>query len=179
MGHYVLDCCALINLHCGWGGLGELRAFGTSWSIGETALAETDYVREFDAEGQLRKIVLGPAALVAESGLLLLKLQNDAEQASLVEFAQVVDDGEAEALALSLHRQRWLVTDDRLAIRLAARANVAVQTIETPEVLKTWAGTDEQRLLRLPEVIRRITILAKFQPRADSNHYSWWQNHLQ
>lgn len=178
MGHYVLDCCSLINLHCGWGGLSELRGFGGSWSIGETVLSEAGYAREFDAEGQLKKVYFVPAELIEEAGLLLLSPEGEAEQASMVEFAQVVDDGEAEALAFARHRQLWLVTDDRPAIRLASRANVAVKTLETPELLKVWAGTDEERLRRLSDIVRRITILAKFQPRTDSPHYLWWQTLL-
>lgn len=178
MGHYLLDCCSLINLHCGWGGLNELRGFGESWSVGETVLSEAGYAREFDAEGQLKKVYFVPTALIAEGGLLLLSPEDEAEQASLVEFAQLVDDGEAEALALALHRRLCLVTDDRPAIRAANRADVAVQTVETPELLKVWAGTDEERLRRLPDVVRRITILAKFQPRTDSPHYLWWQTLL-
>jgi predicted nucleic acid-binding protein len=178
MGHYVLDACALVNMYCGWGGLKELTEFGDSWSIGEVALGEALFVREFDASGAMIKVTLDASAVVAQGRLNVLSLGTTQEYASFIEFAAELDDGEAQALALALHRKRVLVTDDRPAIRVAGGPGVAVGTVGTPELLRAWANADPKRRARLPEVVRRVAMLGSFQLRKTSPHYEWWQGLL-
>lgn len=178
MSHYLLDACALVNLHCGWGGLGELRSFGASWSIGDTALSEAMFVRDFDANGDLHKVTLDPVAVVADGNLQVLSLDDAGEYASLVEFSMDLDDGEAQALSLARHRKRVLVTDDRPAVRIASAPHVAVQTTGTPEILMAWVSANPECQRRLPEVIRRVSVLGPFQLKKSSPHYGWWQAFL-
>ena len=99
MSHYILDACALVNLHCVWGSLGELRNFGASWSIGETALREATFVRDFDLNGDIYKVTLDPLAVVADGNLQVLSLDDAQEHASFVEFTLELDDGEAQGMA--------------------------------------------------------------------------------
>lgn len=175
MSHYVLDACALVNLHCGWGGLAELQDFGDSWSIGEIALGEALFVRDFDASGVMVKVMLDAAAVVAQGRLNVTSLGNAQEHASFIDFAAELDDGEAQALALAMHRKRVLVTDDRPAIRVAGGPGVGVKTMGTPELLLAWADADPKHHARLPEVVRRVAVLGPFQLRRTSPHYDWWQ----
>jgi len=39
MDDHVIDCCSLINLYAGWGGLSELRDFRRIWHICEAAMS--------------------------------------------------------------------------------------------------------------------------------------------
>lgn len=174
MSHYILDACALINLHCGWGGLAELQTFGTSWSIGDTALSEALFVRDFDLNGDIYRMALDSQTIVANAKLKVLTLGNAPEYASLVEFALELDDGEAQALSLALHRQRILVTDDRPAVRVAS-GPASVQTVGTPEILMAWIDSNPQQRHRLPTVVRRMSVLGPFQLKKSSVHYGWWQ----
>ena len=182
MGHCVLDACALVNLHCGWGGLTELRGFGDSWRIGDIALAEAMFVRKFDASGGVCKLTLNVAEVVAQGNLHVVSLDttpgNADAQTSFVEFAMELDDGEAQALAIALHRNCVLVTDDRLAIRMASGLSAAVPTMGTPEILMAWAHENPGRQARLPDVVRRIAVLGPFQLKRTSRHYGWWQGLL-
>lgn len=178
MSHYVLDACALVNLHCGWGGLRELKTFGATWSVGETALSVAIFVRDFADNGGLRKVTLDIPTVVAGGKLQVLSIHGAAEHASLVEFAMDLDDGEAQALSLALHRKFVLVTDDRPGIRLASAEHVAVPTMGTPEILMEWVKVHPECRARLPEVIRRISILGPFQLRKSSPHHAWWQTLL-
>lgn len=178
MSHYVLDACALVNLYCGWGGLTELQTFGVSWSIGDIALKEALFVRDFDAQGGVRKVTLDPTSVITDGNLQVLSLSNAREHASLVEFALDLDDGEAQALSLAQHRQLVLVTDDRPALRAAVAPRVAVQTLETPDVLMAWVAAHAHGQSRLPEVIRRISILGPFQLKKSARHYGWWHDFL-
>lgn len=177
MSHYILDACALINLHCGWGGLSELRTFGSSWSIGDTALKEALFVRDFNLNGDICRVTLDPATVVAEGDLQVLTLDETPELASLVEFALELDDGEAQALSLALHRERILVTDDRPAVHIASGL-VGVQTIGTPEILMAWIDSNPQQRQRLPAVVRRMSVLGPFQLKKNTPHYAWWQELL-
>lgn len=179
MSHYVLDACALVNLHCGWGGLKELQTFGVSWSIGDIALNEALFVRDFDAQGGIRKVTLDRKSVIADGNLQVLSLSNAPEHASLVEFALDLDDGEAQALSLARHRQLVLVTDDRPALRVAGAPQVAVQTRGTPDILMAWVAAHAQCQRRLPEVIRRISVLGPFQLKKSARHYGWWQDFLE
>ena len=179
MKHYVLDACALVNLHCGWGGLRELQTFGLSWSIGDIALQEALFVRDFDVHGAVHKVMLDPTSVVADGTLQILSLGSAPEHASLVEFALDLDDGEAQALSLARHRQLVLVTDDRPAIRVASAPKVAVPTLGTPDVLMAWVAAHAQCQSRLPEVIRRISILGAFQLKKSARHHGWWQAFLE
>lgn len=174
MSHYILDACALVNLYCGWGGLQELRNFGSSWSIGDTALREAMFVRDFAPNGDVFKVMLDPAAVVAEGNLQVLSLKEVQEHASLVDFALELDDGEAQAMSLALHRKHILVTDDRPAVRVASEL-MTVQTMGTPEILTAWVKANPAQQHRLPEIIRRISVLGPFQLKKSSPHYGWWQ----
>lgn len=178
MSHYVLDACALVNLYCGWGGLAELRKFGDSWSIGDIALREAVFVREFDQSGNLYKVVLSPEAVVADGNLHVASLDSEDEQSSLIEFARDLDDGEAQALVIAMHRKKILVTDDRPAIRVANALSPAVPSLGTPEILKAWVESTPENQMRLVEVVRRISILGPFQLRKTSANYIWWRSLL-
>ena len=175
MSHYILDACALVNLHCGWDGLKELKTFGSSWGIGDTALKEAMFVRTFDINGAVLKVTLDPVAVVNEGNLTVLALAHAHENASLVEFALELDDGEAQAMSLALHRKCVLVTDDRAAVRVASQIATVVQTMGTPEILTAWINENPEQAHRLPEIIRRISVLGPFQLKKSSPHYGWWK----
>ena len=174
MSHYILDACALVNLHCGWGGLGELRNFGSSWSIGDTALKEAMFVRDFASNGDILAVKLDSAVVVADGNLHVLSLDGEQEHAALIDFAFELDDGEAQAMSLALHRGRILVTDDRPALRVASHF-VTVQTMGTPEILTAWVNANPGQRHRLPEIIRRVDVLGPFRLKKSSPHYEWWQ----
>lgn len=178
MDDYLLDACGLVNLYCGWGSLMELRNFGATWSIGGAALQEVQFVREFDADGNIYKKRIDSAVIVAEGNIQVLSLGSAEESASLIEFASELDDGEAQALSLAKHRGRILVTDDRPAKRLAADPKIAVKTVGTPEILMAWGNSSVERRRQLPAVVRRVSFLGPFQLRTSSLHYAWWQGLL-
>jgi predicted nucleic acid-binding protein len=54
-----------------------------------------------------------------------------------VNFATEVDDGEAQSLAIAKHRGFVFLTDDRKAVKVAQRPDVAVRTTSTPNILQS------------------------------------------
>lgn len=178
MSHYLSDCCSLINLHCGFGGIQALHEVGTAWHIGDIALGEAQYARELDSAGKSVKVDLAPHILSAQYPLGVLTLDTSEERALYIELAKVMGDGEAQAFALAHFRNLPLLIDDFAAIKGFARTRLDVTTVSTPEVLVAWAGSDDQRLKRLPEIVERIDLLARFCPHKTSPHLPWWQTML-
>ena len=173
MGTRIIDCCSLLNLFAGWGGLEKLRTLPYQWSVVRAGRDESQFVREYQADC----IVEVPLDLepYCRSGLLsVLDTENDAELADYISFAGEVDDGEAQALAIAKHRGLVLLTDDRKATRIAARNDVHVRTITTAGVLREWVKVEGVDLKRLENVIERIEVLSRFAPRRDSLDWQWW-----
>ena len=173
MGTRIIDCCSLLNLFAGWGGLEKLSALPYRWSVVKAGYEEAQFVREYQRDG----IVENPLALepYRRSGLLsVLETENEGELADYITFAGEVDDGEAQALAIAKHRGFVLLTDDRKATKIAAREDVAVRTITTAGVLREWVEIESVDLENLGRVIERIEVLSRFAPRKDSLDWVWW-----
>ena len=178
MDDHVIDCCSLINLYAGWGGLRELRDFHRTWHICEAVLNETEFTREFGPDGTPVMVPLDMNALTQLGLWLPARPETEKEIEDYVNFASEVDDGEAQALAIAKHRGFVLLTDDRKAVGLAQRPDVAVRTTSTPNILQFWGQLDCANEARLHEVVRRIAVLARFSPRKDSPDYEWWSRHF-
>lgn len=178
MDDHVIDCCSLINLYAGWGGLKELRDFHRTWHICEALLNETEFVREFGPDGAPVMVPLGMNALTQLWLWLPARPETREEIEDYVNFAIEVDDGEAQALAIAKHRRFVFMTDDRKAVKLAQRPDVAVRTTSTPNVLQAWGRLDRRNKARLQEVVGRIAVLARFSPRKDSPDYAWWKRYF-
>lgn len=75
-----------------------------------------------------------------ELGLLTVAgLEASTELAGFITFAAEMDDGEAAACALAVHRRGILVSDDRKARRIISQAFPGTQLLTSSEVIKAWA----------------------------------------
>lgn len=174
----VLDACTLINLHCGWNGVGELLNLGIQHFVGDVVSTELIYVRELDEHGLIvqRKLTREESRL--EYPVPVLSMASPAEQGMMVRFAAKIDDGEAEGLAIAHARGFVFCSDDEPVHKLVRAEGLGVGLITTPEILLAWANGDPVRAARLPEVIRRIATLARFRPHRTSPHLAWWEQQL-
>lgn len=175
MDDHVIDCCSLLNLYTGWGGLAELRALRRTWHVCDAVLTEAEYTREYAQDGTQVSVPIDVKALVNEGLLLAAHAESERELEDFVGFASEVDDGEAQALAIAKNRGYVLLTDDRKAAAVALRPDVGVRVVSTASVLRSWGQLDSANEARLPEVITRISVLARFTPRADPAEYAWWR----
>jgi predicted nucleic acid-binding protein len=89
-------------------------------------------------------------------------------------FAQLIDDGEAQAIALAKHRGFLLLTDDRKALKLARREDVGVRTISTVDVLREWIEHEAVDTDNIRAVLKRIRELARYMPPKNSPELVWW-----
>ena len=144
MGDCIIDCCSLLNLYAGWGGLEELRGLNHTWHICEAGLAESEFTREYGPEGLPVDVALDLYPLIDSALLHRARPETDTELADYVNFAGEVDDGEAQALAIAKGRKYILLTDDRKATRIANRADVGVQTIRLSGFSGCGSSTRQQ-----------------------------------
>jgi len=179
MDEHIIDCCSLLNLYTGWGGLADLRELRWTWYVCEAVLNEAEYTREYGADGVPVLIPLDIRGLIQSGILHSARPETKAEIDDYVSFACEVDDGEAQALAIAKHRGFVLLTDDRKAARIAQRPDVAVRITSTAKILQAWAQLDTGNEVRLREVITRIAGLARFSPSMDSPDCEWWRRYSQ
>lgn len=172
----IIDCCSLINLYTGWRGLDELRSIAGTWYVGVAVLdEEAQYTRDQDAEGNITTLALDLRQFEASGAIRRATLDTTEEIALYVDLSQELDDGEAQAMAIAKIRGFTLLTDDAKARRFAGSAKLAVPTVSTATILKTWAELDPSHELRIRQIVRRITTLARFRPRQDDPGFDWWQ----
>lgn len=171
----IIDCCTLLNLYAGWGGLTELAEFDVSWCISKSVSKESEYVREYDTtSGKIITIPLGMDGAVKAGLLSIIAAESEQERTDYVEFATELDDGEAESLALAKNRQLILVTDDQKSLHVARRPDVNVEPLTTVSVLQEWEKMNRTNSKRLKVVVNRIRDLARFHPPPGTPDRAWW-----
>jgi len=178
MDDHVIDCCSLLNLYTGWGGLAELRVLRRTWHVCDAVLSEAEYTREYAADGTQVSVPIDIKALVNEGLLLAIRPETERELEDFIGFASEVDDGEAQALAIAKNRGYVLLTDDRKAAAVARRPEVGVRVVSTASILQSWGQLDRANETRLREVVTRISVLARFAPRVDAAEYAWWRTYF-
>lgn len=176
MSDHLIDCCSLINLYTGWRGLEPLADVPTIWHVCDAVVRETEYTREY-VDGEVRVQPIELARYLATGLLHRESLADEAEYASYLDLASEVDDGEAQAIAIALGRGYTLLTDDVRAARLATERGLTV--VSTRVVLERWGASDPAREVQLGGIVRRISALARFNPRAGSEDYAWWRARLE
>lgn len=172
MTHYCLDACSIINLFCGWGGIQELHSFGTSWSTTTTALGEFKDVRVQQPDGTIVRAPLDHDLLLKEYPLTVHTEFHPQEVATATELSALIDDGEAECLAIAKYRELIFVSDDGPAI-LAAE-ELGVQTASSLDLIIVWSELEASRPARLAEIVKRIEVLARYVPPRSHSRKGWW-----
>lgn len=174
---YVLDCCTLLNLHCAWGGIWNLKSFPSQFHLGSIVAREVFYVREFDATGRVFDKTLTASDLSSQCALPIL-FPTEAELDETARLSRWLDDGEAEGLAIAASRGMAFCTDDGAVNRLVLGQDLQVLLVSTPELLQTWARGNANRIASLPAAVKRIAGLGRFTPSRSSPHLDWWIKNL-
>ncbi|SDW70332.1 hypothetical protein [Lysobacter enzymogenes] len=175
---YVLDCCTLLNLYCGWDGLRELADFAESFHVGKAVEGEVLYAFEFQPNGTQVRKSLSMSDLRKEYPLGRLEMTSQEEMDQMVRLAERLGDGEAEGIALATSRQMTFCSDDKPVAEAIRAGGLSVQLISTPELLQLWTSGRPDRLERMPAIVHRITLLGHFMPRSSSPHAAWWRAQL-
>jgi predicted nucleic acid-binding protein len=169
----IVDTCVLINLLAS-GRIEEiLRATSKAHVICPIAAAELIYLRSDDPRNPRERVDLDP--LIDNGTLAICDIQGQTEDMLYVNYASLLDDGEAMSLALAISRGFHLVTDERKARRLfMAAANDSKRLVSTSELIRGWAEAEGIERRQLSEILNLIYNRARYHPPATDVNYRWW-----
>lgn len=163
-----LDACVLINLVGSGVDIGAISAAaGMRFHVTAIVAAETHHLVSGDGRVDRRPI---DVQAIAEEGHLGLIPLVAADLDRFVSLARELDDGEASVIAIAASRRWTVATDDRRALRVAAR--LGLDLVGTPYLLNRWAKSAEAETVGA--ALLNVESRARFKPRADDPHRNWW-----
>jgi len=173
----IIDACVLINLLA----TGEIKSIFDS--IGRPSLIcsvvqeESIYLKTGDPNNPKQLINLVP--FLSDGTLSVCELQGEKEELLYVDFASVLDDGEAMTLAIAINRGLYLVTDERKARRLfLEQIAKPKRLISTSDLLRHWAQEKIVSKEQLQKTLQRIESRASYRPPLSDRNQEWWINAL-
>ena len=175
-GCLLLDASCLLNLYA----TGCLREIANTIDV---QLQVADYVLEHEAiytwvpdatSGQDEPVPVDVSSLIADDLIQVIGPENTAVQATFVELATLVDDGEAVTGALAFHRGCSVATDDRKARRVFGERIPSVQLVSTLELLKLWADVGQITDIDLRTAMIAMRLGASYIPSRRDPLFEWW-----
>lgn len=176
----VVDSCVLLNLHAS-GRVEEILA-SLSCHCLASPYARSEvlwYLAPPEGEDEIpirRDITLEP---LVEAQLLSIVGLTSEEQASFVELAQQLGDGEAASGALAISRSGSVATDDFKARRVFAQLSPPLPTIGTATLLRNWEQRSRPDRSDVVTALESIRHGARFSPRAGDDDSDWWHARVQ
>ncbi len=174
----LVDASCLLNLYA----TGRLRDIALAQPY---RLGVADYVVEQEAlyvwrlgPGVAReeRVPVDLSPFIEEGVIEVLRLEHQEEEATFVDLAALVDDGEAITAALALHRGCAVATDDIKARRVIQNRAPTVPQVSTLELLKQWA----EKSLIAPSDVRSAMLAmqsgASYVPSERDPLYDWWRD---
>lgn len=126
------------------------------------------------ASGERELVSLQPAV---EAGLFeVWEVESEVERTLIVQYAAVMDDGEAACFALAQHRCCAVATDDVRAARRAAELHPFFEVISTPDILIKWESSSSPPHHEVKTVIAGIEARARYRPGPKHPHFGWWNS---
>lgn len=171
----IIDACVLINLVA----TDELEAIlevSTKPSLICTVVKkESIYLRTRDPQNPKELIDLSD--LIDRRILEVCEIENQKEELLYVDFAAVLDDGEAMSLAIALARDLDLVTDEQKARKLFLReVGHPRRLISTGQLLRKWADASQISAARIRTALSKIETRARYRPPLADADYRWWMD---
>lgn len=171
----LLDGCCLLNLFATRHIEDILRALQWRFAVAAVVTEEAQWIhRGGEGVDALEREAVDTQPLVAAGLLEVISPETDAEYEAYVQFAAVLDDGEAMTAALAMHRGAAASTDDRKARREIAARAPGVALLSTAELMHEWATTEALERAVLAAALRDIRTRARFIPNAQDPLQPWW-----
>ncbi len=175
----ILDTCCVMNLYASGVMKKVLSSLGksiyiSSYCLNEEALTVFS-ISKSASPTKKEKINLMP--MINEGFLSVADLETEKEKTSFLDFASKrMDNGEASTMAIALHRDWAVATDDRLATRLFKNHYPKIQIVTTPELMKQWHDSAEPDPDFLCKALIDIENKANYILSRTNKFYSWWQS---
>ena len=178
-GVLLLDASCLLNLYA-TGRIMEIAA-SLPWQLAVVDYVmeqEVLYVRTIGASGEQEETVPVDLSPLLDEGLLLvMRLEVPGEEASLVELAAVVDDGEAVTGAIALNRGYSVAIDDRKARRVLGEKAPGMRLVSTLELMRQWA--ESVTIEEVGRALRAMQHRARYIPGQQDPLYAWWHTMME
>jgi hypothetical protein len=121
------------------------------------------------------KELIDLSALIDNRMLEVCEIGNQKEELLYVDFAAVLDDGEAMSLAIAIARDLDLATDEQKARKLFIReVRQPRRLISTSHLLRKWADASWASTERISVALLKIETRARYRPPKADPDYRWW-----
>ncbi len=174
----LLDASCLLNLFA----TGFLREIA---DVLPYQLCVADYVAEQEAlyvrragptDAEEAQIPVDLSPLHEEGLIQLMCLENPTEEATYVNLAAHLDEGEAITGALAFHRDCSVATDDRKARRVLRQYSASMELLSTLDLLKQWAERGQAPRDKLGAAVAKMRTGASYVPGRRDPLYPWWRS---
>ena len=175
-GVLLLDASCLLNL-CATDRLLEIAA-ALPWQLAVVDYVmeqEVLYVRIIGAQEGTVPVDLSP--LIDDGLLLVMRLETPSEEASFVELAAVLDDGEAVTGAIALNRGHLVAIDDRKARRVLGEKAPGMRLVSTLELMRQWSASVPVQ--EVSHALRAMQHRASYVPGQWDPLHAWWRDMME
>ena len=178
-GVLLLDASCLLNLYA-TGRMIEVAAV-LPWQLAVVDYVmeqEALYVRTIGANAEQEETVpVDPSPLIDGGLLLVVRLETPSEEASFVELAAVLDDGEAMTGAIALNRGHMVAIDDRKARRVLGERAPGMRLVSTLELMRQWSAS--VTVQEVSRALRAMQHRARYVPGQRDPLYAWWRDMME
>ena len=169
----ILDTCVVLSLYAThrMDELLDVRQEPTL--IAEAVLHGALYIHVL-VDGIREKELITLAPLVDAGKLAVVAPESEQEFEALLDFALVLDDGEAMTCALALHRGLRIATDERKTMRLIGDR---IPIVGTLDLVREWATDVGAAPDEIRDVLSAIADRG-YVPGQEHPHWRWWHDHV-
>ena len=171
----VWDACDLLCLVASNRASEILVALGCPCFVVREVLAgETLWLRLLPEEAGQPSLIRGDLSDLLQDGLLHEITMTQPEALLMVEYAEVLDDGEARTAAAAFTRGWLVATSDRAAVRLLRSLEPPPPVLTAVDWVKQWSEAVSADPGAVAEVIRRIELRSRWRPPRAHPLAAWW-----
>ncbi len=177
-GVLILDASCLLNLYA-TGRMMEIAA-ALPWQLAAVDYVmerEALYVRTIGANAEEETVPVDLSSLIEEGLLLVMQMETPGEEASFVELAALLDDGEAMTGAVALNRGHSVAIDGRKARRVLGEKAPGMRLVSTLELMRRWS--EPVRIQEVGHALRAMRHGARYCPGQRDPLYAWWRDMLE
>ena len=177
-GVLILDASCLLNLYA-TGRMMEIAA-ALPWELAVVDYVmerEALYVRTMGVKAEEETVPVDLSPLIEEGLLLVMRMETPGEEASFVELAAVLDDGEAMTGAVALNRGHSVAIDDRKARRVLGEKSPGMGLVSTLELMRQWG--ESAQVQEVGHALRAMQHGARYIPGQRDPLYAWWRDMME
>jgi len=117
--------------------------------------------------------------LLNDGVLVIASLTSEAEEAQMVDLAEVLEDDEATTAALALLSARAMGVDGPSTTKLLRQRLPDIQLVSTPILIKHWFEYSQPPSHTLQAALQHIYLGTGYTPPVHHPLYPWWQEVLE